>query len=63
MVVRAESTPQAAVEQAVSILGKGVKTKLLLNALVQTRASRYLGYGYGYTYGYRVTHGERPELK
>ena len=63
MVVRAESTPQSAVEQAVSILGQGVKTKLLLNALVQTRASRYLGYGYGYTYGYRVTHGERPEIK
>ena len=52
MVVRAESTSQAAVKHALEVLGKGVNVKLLLNAIVQTRASRYLGYDYGYKYGY-----------
>jgi protein-tyrosine kinase len=55
LVVRAESTPQSAVEQAIGILGDGVNVKLLLNAIVHTRASRYLGYGYGYGYGYGNT--------
>lgn len=67
MVVRSESTPQAAVEQAIGLLGEGVNVKLLLNAVVQTRASRYLGYGYGYDYGYgygnSVSNSKRPALK
>lgn len=69
MVVRSESTPQSAVEQAVSLLGEGVNIKLLLNAVVQTRASRYLGYGCGYAYGYgygygnSVSNSKRPALK
>jgi exopolysaccharide/PEP-CTERM locus tyrosine autokinase len=52
MVVRAESTSQSAVKHALEVLGEGVNVKLLLNAIVQTRASRYLGYDYGYKYGY-----------
>jgi len=63
MVVRAESTPQAAVDEAVDILGEGVNVKLLLNAVVRTRASRYLGYGYGYGYGYGAPNSKRPALK
>jgi protein-tyrosine kinase len=55
MVVRAESTSQSAVKHALEVLGKGVNVKLLLNAIVQTRASRYLGYDYGYKYGYGNT--------
>jgi capsular exopolysaccharide synthesis family protein len=65
MVVRAESTPQSAVKSAVEILGEGVTVKMLLNAVVQTGASRYLGYDYGYAYGYGYgpLDIERPEIK
>ncbi len=65
MVVRAESTPQAAVKSAVEILGKGANVKMLLNAVVQTGASRYLGYDYGYAYGYGYgpLDIDRPEIK
>jgi protein-tyrosine kinase len=63
MVVRAESTPQSAVDQAVDILGEGVNVKLLLNAVERTKASRYLGYGYGYGYGYGVSNSKRPAIK
>jgi len=61
LVVRAESTPQAAVTEAVGLLGNGVNVKLLLNAVVRTAASRYAGYGYGY--GYHGNYGKRPEGK
>jgi receptor protein-tyrosine kinase len=63
MVVRAESTPQQSVEQAVEILGDGVNIKMILNAVVKTRASKYLGYGYGYEYGYGATNSKRSDLK
>jgi protein-tyrosine kinase len=67
MVVRSESTPQSAVEQAVGIIGKGVNVKLLLNAVVRTKAAGYFGYGYGYGYGYGngngVSNSKRPAIK
>jgi hypothetical protein len=47
----------------VGILGDGVNIKMVLNAVVKTRASRYLGYGYGYEYGYGATNSKRPDLK
>ncbi len=50
LVVRAESTPQTAVLQAIELLGEGANVRLLLNAVVRTKALKYLGYGYGYTY-------------
>ncbi|MGC4029174.1 MAG: AAA family ATPase [Steroidobacteraceae bacterium] len=52
MVVRAESTAQAAVQQALDLLGPAVDVKLVLNAVVRTRLTHYLGYGYGYDYNY-----------
>jgi exopolysaccharide/PEP-CTERM locus tyrosine autokinase len=61
-VVRAESTPQSAVKHAVEVLGKGTNVKMLLNAVVQTGASRYLGYDYGYSYGYGDPKRKRAEL-
>jgi hypothetical protein len=55
LVVRAESTPQQAVLQAVDLLGEDVNVKVLLNAMVRTRAQAYMGYGY---YGYNYNYGE-----
>jgi exopolysaccharide/PEP-CTERM locus tyrosine autokinase len=55
LVVRAESTPQQAVLQAVELLGEEVNVKLLLNAVVRTRAQSYMGYGY---YGYNYNYGD-----
>jgi exopolysaccharide/PEP-CTERM locus tyrosine autokinase len=52
LVVRAESTPQAAVRQAVELLGDEVEVKVVLNAVVRTKLANYLGYGYGYGYEY-----------
>lgn len=52
VVVRAESTPQKAVEQALKLIGEEANVKLLLNAVPPTRFSRYLGYDYGYQYSY-----------
>jgi protein-tyrosine kinase len=52
LVVRAESTPQAAVRQAVALIGDDVEIKVVLNAVVRTRLASYLGYGYGYGYDY-----------
>lgn len=52
MVVRAESTPQSAVQQGIDLLGEGANIKLLLNAVVRTKALEYLGAGYGYGYNY-----------
>ncbi|MEO8309124.1 MAG: P-loop NTPase [Pseudomonadota bacterium] len=63
LVVRSESTPQSAVQQAINVLGEGVNIKLLLNAVVQTKLTRYFGYGYGYGYGYGVSNGKRPAIK
>jgi receptor protein-tyrosine kinase len=62
LVVRAESTPQSAVQEALSVLGKGRNVKLVLNATVRTRITRYLGhgYGYGYDYNYSSSRGEGP---
>jgi protein-tyrosine kinase len=56
VVVRAESTPRSAVRQAVELLDDQVNVKLLLNAVVQSRVARYLGYGYGFdeTYARRT---------
>lgn len=53
MVVRAESTPQSAVKEAIELLGEGANVKLLLNAVVRTKALGYLGSEYGYGYNYR----------
>lgn len=58
LVVRAESTPQAAVREALSVLDRGANVKLVLNAAVRTRVTRYLGYGYGYDYNYHSSPGE-----
>jgi protein-tyrosine kinase len=49
MVVRAESTPQPAVKQAIDLLGDA-NVKLLLNGAVRSKALGYLGFGYGYDY-------------
>jgi MinD-like ATPase involved in chromosome partitioning or flagellar assembly len=55
LVVRAESTPQAAVREALAVLGGATNVKLILNATVRTRVTRYLGHGYGYGYEYSYT--------
>lgn len=52
MVVRAEVTPQGAVQQALELVGEDANVKLVLNAVVRTRLTRYFGYGYGYEYDY-----------
>ena len=52
MVVRAESTPQSAVQEAITLLGEEANVKLLLNAIVRTKALGYLGNEYGYGYNY-----------
>ncbi len=52
MVVRAESTAHGAVQQALDLLGPDTDVKLILNAVVRTRLTQYLGYGYGYEYDY-----------
>jgi protein-tyrosine kinase len=52
LVVRAESTPQAAVHQAVGLIGEDVNLKVVLNAVVRTPLSQYLGYGQGFDYNY-----------
>lgn len=56
LVVRAESTPQSAVLQAIESLGEGINVKLMLNAVVRTKFMDYMGLGYGYRY-------DRPEGK
>lgn len=54
MVVRAESTPQSAVKQAIELLGEGANIKLLLNAIIRSKAlAYYLGSEYGYGYNYK----------
>jgi Mrp family chromosome partitioning ATPase len=50
LVVRAESTPQNAVLEAVDLLGEGANVKLLLNAAVRAKALEYYGIGHGYDY-------------
>jgi len=50
MVVRAESTPQTAVSEAIDLLGEGANVKLVLNAAVRSKALGYYGMGYGYDY-------------
>jgi Mrp family chromosome partitioning ATPase len=51
MVVRAESTPQNAVLEAIDLLGEGANVKLLLNAAVRAKFEYYgLGHGHGYDY-------------
>jgi exopolysaccharide/PEP-CTERM locus tyrosine autokinase len=53
LVVRAESTPQQAVLQALDLIGDEANVKLMLNAVVRTKAMKYMGYGYyGYDYNY-----------
>lgn len=52
LVVRSESTPQSAVVSAMELLGEDVIAGVVLNAVVRTRMSRYLGYGYGFDYEY-----------
>jgi exopolysaccharide/PEP-CTERM locus tyrosine autokinase len=52
LVVRAETTPRNAVEQALALISEEVDVKLVLNAVDRTRITRYLGYGYGYQYDY-----------
>jgi len=50
LVVRAESTPQNAVMEAIDLLGEGANVKLLLNAAVRSKALEYYGLGHGYDY-------------
>ena len=52
LVVRAESTPQQAILEALNLLGDDTDVKLVLNAAVRTKALEYFGYGYGYDYSY-----------
>lgn len=54
LVVRAESTAQSAVLNALELLGEGANVKLLLNAVVRTKALSYLGAEYGYGYNYNA---------
>jgi protein-tyrosine kinase len=58
LVVRAESTPQQAVLQAVDLLGEDANVRVVLNAMVRTKAQAYMGYGY---YGYNYNYGEGAE--
>jgi protein-tyrosine kinase len=55
LVVRAERTPQSSVHAAIGLLEDDANVKLLLNAMVRTKALSYLGteYGYGYEYSAR----------
>lgn len=55
LVVRAESTSESAVRQALTVIGEDANIKLVLNAVVRTPVSRYLGYGYGFDYNYAAT--------
>lgn len=50
LVVRAGSTPQAAVLDAVDLLGEK-PIGIVLNQVVREVSSSYYGYGYGYAYG------------
>jgi Mrp family chromosome partitioning ATPase len=59
MVVRAESTPQNAVLEAVELLGEGANAKLLLNAAVRSKALEYYGMGHGYDYVPNKTNKEK----
>jgi protein-tyrosine kinase len=52
LVVRAESTPATAVQQALSLIGENTNVKLVLNAVSRTHLARYLGYDYGFDYNY-----------
>jgi protein-tyrosine kinase len=52
LVVRAETTPQGAVIEAVRLLGENANVKVILNGIVRTALSNYVGLGYGYGYGY-----------
>jgi Mrp family chromosome partitioning ATPase len=60
LVVRAESTPQNAVLEAIDLLGEGANVKLLLNAAVRAKALEYYGLGHGYDY---VPNNSRQEQK
>lgn len=60
MVVRAESTPQDAVQDAIGLLGEGANVKLLLNAVVRNKALGYLGAEYGYGYNYNSKAEKAP---
>jgi protein-tyrosine kinase len=60
MVVRAERTPQSAVQEAINLLGEGANVKLLLNAVVRTKALGYLGHEYGYGYSYNSEKAKSP---
>ena len=49
LVVRANSTPQQAVQQAIALIGEGPRLGLVLNqALHEPASNGYYGYGYGY---------------
>jgi exopolysaccharide/PEP-CTERM locus tyrosine autokinase len=50
LVVRAGSTPQAAVLDALDLLGEK-PTGIVLNQVTREPSSGYYGYGYGYAYG------------
>ncbi len=57
MVIRAESTPQNAVQDAIALLGEQANVKLLLNAVVRPKILGYMG---GYGYGYNYNSGNSP---
>jgi protein-tyrosine kinase len=60
LVVRAETTPQGAVAEAVRLLGDEVNVKVILNGIVRTALSHYVGLGYGYGYTYEYGAGTPP---
>jgi Mrp family chromosome partitioning ATPase len=60
LVVRAESTPQNAVSEAIELLGEGPNVKLLLNGVVRNKALAYYGLGHGYDY-YSHKHDQNKE--
>lgn len=61
LVVRAESTPQSAVRQALAVIGEEANVKFVLNAVIRTPVSRYLGYGYGFDYNYVSSEDKRSD--
>ena len=63
LVVRAESTSQAAVQEALSVIGPGANVKIVLNATVRTRLTKYLGHGYGYGYEYSYLPAKKGEVE
>ena len=53
-------SPQVAVGEAVRLLGEDVNVKVVLNGIVRTAISHYVGLGYGYGYSYQYEPAAAP---